>query len=158
MIRNPANSNDSEKQPDISHPGMMGDGTEEQNLNERGNPAARIKKDEVDAAFGKKLRTHQGLGSAKGGVGSQRQSHDSTGETDLPEGFQIIDYNEQEEIVTIELHRHLLQHPQQREAILLKFVEILEHGPHFQGGGTVEPILATALGHGGRLKATVPFE
>jgi hypothetical protein len=32
---------------------MMGDGTEEQNLDERGNPAARIKKDEVDAAFGK---------------------------------------------------------------------------------------------------------
>jgi hypothetical protein len=31
---------------------MMGDGTEEQNLDERGNPAARIKKDEVDAAFG----------------------------------------------------------------------------------------------------------
>ncbi len=25
------------------HPGMMGDGTEEQNLGERGNPAARIK-------------------------------------------------------------------------------------------------------------------
>ena len=34
----------------IAHPGMMGDGTEEQNLNETGNPAARIKKDEVDAA------------------------------------------------------------------------------------------------------------
>ena len=32
---------------------MMGDGTEEQNLDERGNPAARIKNDEVDAAFGK---------------------------------------------------------------------------------------------------------
>jgi hypothetical protein len=32
---------------------MMGDGTEEQNLNERGNPAARIKKDDVDAAFDK---------------------------------------------------------------------------------------------------------
>jgi hypothetical protein len=32
---------------------MMGDGTEEQNLNQRGNPAARIKKDEVEAAFGK---------------------------------------------------------------------------------------------------------
>jgi hypothetical protein len=32
---------------------MMGDGTEEQNLNERGNPAVRIKKDEVDAAFAK---------------------------------------------------------------------------------------------------------
>ena len=37
----------------IGHPGMMGDGTEEQNLNQTGNPAARIKKDEVDAAFKK---------------------------------------------------------------------------------------------------------
>jgi hypothetical protein len=36
-----------------THPGMMGDGTEEQNLAQRGNPAARIKKDEVDAAFAK---------------------------------------------------------------------------------------------------------
>jgi hypothetical protein len=44
------------KQTDISHPGMMGDGTEEQNLNERGNPAARIKKSELKAAFGKKAR------------------------------------------------------------------------------------------------------
>jgi hypothetical protein len=35
---------------------MMGDGTEEQNLNERGNPAARIKKSELKAAFGKKAR------------------------------------------------------------------------------------------------------
>jgi hypothetical protein len=32
---------------------MMGDGTEEQSLGERGNPAARIKKDELDAAFRK---------------------------------------------------------------------------------------------------------
>ena len=32
---------------------MMGDGTEEQNLGQPGNPAARIKKDEVDAAFAK---------------------------------------------------------------------------------------------------------
>jgi len=32
---------------------MMGDGTEEQNLGEPGNPAARIQKDELDAAFGK---------------------------------------------------------------------------------------------------------
>jgi len=31
----------------------MGDGTEEQNLGQPGNPAARIKKDEVDAAFSK---------------------------------------------------------------------------------------------------------
>ena len=35
------------------HPGMMGDGTEEQNLGQPGNPAARIKKDEVDSAFAK---------------------------------------------------------------------------------------------------------
>jgi hypothetical protein len=35
------------------HPGMMGDGTEEQNLGQPGNPAGRIKKDEVDAAFAK---------------------------------------------------------------------------------------------------------
>jgi hypothetical protein len=41
------------KQPATPHPGMMGDGTEEQNLGQSGNPAARIKKDEVDAAFAK---------------------------------------------------------------------------------------------------------
>lgn len=35
------------------HPGMMGDGTEEQNLNQPGTPGARIKKDEVVAAFEK---------------------------------------------------------------------------------------------------------
>ena len=41
------------KQPDVVHPGMMGDGTEEQNLDEPGNPDARITQDEVDDAFGK---------------------------------------------------------------------------------------------------------
>ena len=41
------------KAPAEKHPGMMGDGTEEQNLGQPGNPAARIKKDEVDAAFAK---------------------------------------------------------------------------------------------------------
>jgi hypothetical protein len=30
---------------------LSGDGTEEQNLGERGDPAKRIKEDEVDAAF-----------------------------------------------------------------------------------------------------------
>jgi hypothetical protein len=49
--------NDSKQPAKVSHPGMMGDGTEEQNLNEPGNPAARIKKEEVDAAFGKKKDT-----------------------------------------------------------------------------------------------------
>jgi hypothetical protein len=41
------------KSAKVSHPGMMGDGTEEQNLNQKGNPAARIGEDEVVAAFGK---------------------------------------------------------------------------------------------------------
>lgn len=34
------------------HPGMMGDGSEEQNLGQPGNPAARITEAEVSAAFG----------------------------------------------------------------------------------------------------------
>jgi len=38
------------------HPGMMGDGTEEQNLNQPGNPGDRIKADEINAAFGKPAR------------------------------------------------------------------------------------------------------
>jgi hypothetical protein len=42
------------KRAKVAHPGMMGDGTEEQNLSERGNPAARIKKNEVTAAFRKR--------------------------------------------------------------------------------------------------------
>ena len=53
MTNKPAAPKDANKKADVSHRGMMGDGTEEQNLNERGDPAARIKKNEVDAAFGK---------------------------------------------------------------------------------------------------------
>jgi len=34
------------------HPGMMGDGTEEQNLSQPGDPSKRITEDEVDEAFG----------------------------------------------------------------------------------------------------------
>lgn len=34
------------------HPGMLGDGTEEQNLDQPGDPSKRIKEDEVDEAFG----------------------------------------------------------------------------------------------------------
>jgi hypothetical protein len=44
---------EAKKKPTTPHPGMMGDGTEEQNLGQPGNPADRIKKDEVDAAFAK---------------------------------------------------------------------------------------------------------
>ena len=42
-----------DKSVKIIHPGMMGDGTEERNLNEPGDPSIRINADEVDAAFGK---------------------------------------------------------------------------------------------------------
>jgi hypothetical protein len=48
---------DTKRQAKVTHPGMMGDGTEEQNLGERGNPTARIKKKEVAAAFGKQRPT-----------------------------------------------------------------------------------------------------
>jgi hypothetical protein len=48
---------DTKKQAKVTHPGMMGDGTEEQNLGQRGNPSARIKKKEVAAAFGKQRPT-----------------------------------------------------------------------------------------------------
>jgi hypothetical protein len=34
-----------------NHPGMFGDGTEEQNLNQTGTPGARITEDEVEEAF-----------------------------------------------------------------------------------------------------------
>ena len=37
----------------IVHPGMMGDGTQEQNLNEVGDPSLRITKMDASAAFGK---------------------------------------------------------------------------------------------------------
>jgi hypothetical protein len=49
-MTNKPDAKDSKKNP-ATHTGMMGDGTEEQNLGQPGNPASRIKKDEVDAAF-----------------------------------------------------------------------------------------------------------
>ena len=50
MTSKPSDTNKNSKD---AHPGMMGDGTEEQNLGQKGNPDARIKKDEVAAAFNK---------------------------------------------------------------------------------------------------------
>ena len=41
------------KSAKIVHPGMLGDGSEEQNLNETGDASLRIKKDDVETAFGK---------------------------------------------------------------------------------------------------------
>ena len=37
MTKKPPISKDADKQADVLHPGMMGDGTEEQDLGERGN-------------------------------------------------------------------------------------------------------------------------
>ena len=52
-MTNKPDPKDTAKKSADPHPGMMGDGTEEQSLGQPGNPEARIKKDEVDAAFGK---------------------------------------------------------------------------------------------------------
>jgi hypothetical protein len=41
----------SDKKAADPHPGMMGDGTEEQNLNQKGDPSARITEAEVKEAF-----------------------------------------------------------------------------------------------------------
>jgi hypothetical protein len=57
MTNKTTTANRTKKQAKVVHPGMMGDGTEEQNLGQRGNPSARIKKKEVAAAFGKQRRT-----------------------------------------------------------------------------------------------------
>jgi ElaB/YqjD/DUF883 family membrane-anchored ribosome-binding protein len=46
------------------HPGMMGDGTEEQNLDQRGDPSARITEDEVEKAFGGRNGASSGEDSA----------------------------------------------------------------------------------------------
>jgi hypothetical protein len=54
MTNNSTIPTDTKKKSDVVHPGMMGDGTEEQNLDERGDPEARIEEDELDAAFGNK--------------------------------------------------------------------------------------------------------
>ena len=52
-MTNKPDPKDIKKHPATPHPGMMGDGTEEQNLGQRGDPAARIRKAEVDTAFAK---------------------------------------------------------------------------------------------------------
>jgi len=58
MTNKTTTANRTKKQAkEVVHPGMMGDGTEEQNLGQRGDPSARIKKKEVAAAFGKQRPT-----------------------------------------------------------------------------------------------------
>ena len=57
MTNKTTTANRTKKQAKVVHPGMMGDGTEEQNLGQRGYPSARIKKKEVAAAFAKQRPT-----------------------------------------------------------------------------------------------------
>jgi hypothetical protein len=54
MTKKSSTAKGTKKRAKVVHPGMMGDGTEEQNLGERGNPAARVRRKDVIAAFGKK--------------------------------------------------------------------------------------------------------
>jgi hypothetical protein len=44
-------------------------------------------------------------------------------------GFQITAYDDKTEEVTIPVHRHLLKHPRQVEALVKRFIEIMQHGP-----------------------------
>ena len=53
MTNTPPKAKDPKASAKTEHAGMLGDGTEEQNLGQKGHPEDRIKKDDVDAAFGK---------------------------------------------------------------------------------------------------------
>ncbi len=46
------------------------------------------------------------------------------------EGFQITDYDDKAQKVTIELHPYLLRNPKSREALFKKITEIIEDGPN----------------------------
>lgn len=55
------------------------------------------------------------------------------------EGFQIVDYNPDKEIVTIEIHPMILKNPRQVEALLKKCEEIIEHEKKGVSAVQVEP-------------------
>ena len=59
---------DKAKKP--AYPGMMGDGTEEQNLNQPGDASARIGQAEVEEAFGERAKDLKDRPGAKGPAGS----------------------------------------------------------------------------------------
>ena len=48
---------------------------------------------------------------------------------ELLEGFNVTDYDDTTEEVTISVHKYLLKHPRQKEALAKKFVEIISSGP-----------------------------
>ena len=69
-------ADDKNKSGDASRPGVMGDGTEEQNLNQPGTPGARITEEEVSEAF------------EKGGGGEKDSSQGGTSPKDNSHNFQ----------------------------------------------------------------------
>lgn len=46
------------------------------------------------------------------------------------EGFQITDYDEEKQTVTITIHRLILRDPKQQQAAAQKCIEIIQHGPN----------------------------
>jgi hypothetical protein len=51
MSADPNRAGSKPGQQGLSRPGVMGDETEEQNLNQPGDPSARISREDVEAAF-----------------------------------------------------------------------------------------------------------
>jgi hypothetical protein len=45
------------------------------------------------------------------------------------EGFHVTEYDDTTEEVKISVHKYLLKHPRQRDALAKKFVEIISSGP-----------------------------
>ena len=75
-----------------AHPGMMGDGTEEQNLNQTGKPDARITEKEVEQAFGQGSDKAGGKGAGAGtGKVDDQVSNDMSDAKATPEDKQPKD-------------------------------------------------------------------
>jgi hypothetical protein len=77
MRADPSLAGNKPRQGDLSRPGVMGDETEEQNLNQPGDPSARISRDEVEAAFS----GNKPAGTTKGTANPSA----STGDTARPD-------------------------------------------------------------------------
>ena len=67
---------DTDSKPNDRHPGMMGDGTEEQSLGQKGDPSARITEAEVKSAFD----SGEGPNSRAAEPLAKDQTHDQLGE------------------------------------------------------------------------------
>lgn len=71
--------------PAETHPGMLGDGTEEQNLGQPGDPSARVIKEDVEAAFGtSKSKPEAAEGSVTDQVSNDLSTAEATPEDTMP--------------------------------------------------------------------------